>query len=610
MKAKWKIYIVIITLILVVESSYLIGVFAQKKYFADKATEQLNQFSDVFHKLQTDEYLYLSENLKEISNSDVFYNYIKALYKDDSLAYQKVKQELEKYLLKFSFADRNTKYIKFIDIDGFDKILIKQGVVSDVYKSNKDEKFYKKISQAEKMIKFVYEKMNNDFLVVIANPIFVDSKKIGILLSIHEFNKTANLFKELAFKGIVDNVFVTTILGEILYANDAGSLQKTLGFEGDFVPKSILNEGKHLENNNLVIVKNDEELNVKLFTITYAKTIRAYAYDMLTKFFTFFIVSGIIAFFLFLWIVTIVSKEFKKSFKKISTSENYLQTVLYMMNNLFFVLDNKTLKIEHVNRATLILLGYEEKDLIGKNLVDIIDKKKTGQNSIQIFNMNKIVNNLEFVLTNKAGKGVPVKFSSSIVEEYLNERKRKIICIALDISKQKDTEKELEFFTHHDVLTKLANRMDFDEMMQKEMSRTLRVNCKFALFYIDLDGFKDINDKYGHAFGDTLLQEVAKRLKSSLRREDVIFRMGGDEFTAIITNIQETKHIGHVAQNMLNVIDKVFVIDDKRVSISASIGISIFPIDTKNAQELIKKADQAMYLAKQAGKNTYKFCSY
>lgn len=159
----------------------------------------------------------------------------------------------------------------------------------------------------------------------------------------------------------------------------------------------------------------------------------------------------------------------------------------------------------------------------------------------------------------------------------------------------------------HDSLTGLPNRVLLGDRLEAAISSARRNNQKLAVMFIDLDGFKAVNDKYGHAVGDLLLKEVVVRLKQNLRESDTLARLGGDEFMVILFRIKGVEDASNVAQKLLDSFEQVFELNEHRASVTASIGISIYPIDSLDADTLSKQADSAMYQAKAAGKNAFKF---
>ena len=187
------------------------------------------------------------------------------------------------------------------------------------------------------------------------------------------------------------------------------------------------------------------------------------------------------------------------------------------------------------------------------------------------------------------------------------DNKRYIGGIYSDITDQKRTQTKLNILAHYDLLTNLPNRMMFQDSLKNMISKANRNKSKIALMFIDLDNFKMINDTLGHDYGDLLLQEVAARLKKILRAEDVVSRLGGDEFTVILDDVKDTAYPSVVAQKIIDTLSQPIKLKDEMGYIGASIGISIFPDDTDNMEQLIKNADLAMYKSKHEGKNVYRY---
>jgi diguanylate cyclase (GGDEF)-like protein/PAS domain S-box-containing protein len=172
---------------------------------------------------------------------------------------------------------------------------------------------------------------------------------------------------------------------------------------------------------------------------------------------------------------------------------------------------------------------------------------------------------------------------------------------------RKAAEQNLRFVASHDPLTGLFNRSMFNERLQQALAQATRFERSLALLFIDLDGFKVVNDTVGHNGGDALLSELATRLRATLREGDVIGRMGGDEFVVLIEEFTEAVQVAEVAKKVLETVARPFVLQGREFEISASLGISVFPDDGQDAQALLKNADIAMYLVKQQGKNSFRF---
>lgn len=168
-------------------------------------------------------------------------------------------------------------------------------------------------------------------------------------------------------------------------------------------------------------------------------------------------------------------------------------------------------------------------------------------------------------------------------------------------------EDRLRHIAYHDPLTGLANRQFFAEQLNESLKWAQNRNLLLALLFIDLDGFKQVNDTLGHEMGDRLLVTVARRLRKSLRGSDIVSRLGGDEFTVIIRPIPNLQIAAKVAEKLLNIITEPIILDGHMAKVSASIGISIYPINGQDSETLIKQADAAMYRAKHCGKNRHEF---
>ncbi|MDA8327780.1 MAG: diguanylate cyclase [Betaproteobacteria bacterium] len=174
------------------------------------------------------------------------------------------------------------------------------------------------------------------------------------------------------------------------------------------------------------------------------------------------------------------------------------------------------------------------------------------------------------------------------------------------LTRLKQTNEQITNLAHHDSLTTLPNRILFYDRLNQAITRAHRNKVSVAVLYLDLDGFKLINDTLGHSAGDTLLCEAAKRIVACVRDSDTVARMGGDEFTVILSDVRAPDGKDRVARKIIETIARSFVINGKNCSISVSIGIALYPDHGKTAEQLVKIADAAMYLAKHSGKNCYR----
>jgi len=174
-----------------------------------------------------------------------------------------------------------------------------------------------------------------------------------------------------------------------------------------------------------------------------------------------------------------------------------------------------------------------------------------------------------------------------------------------DISQLKAHEAELDQIANYDDLTGVPNRRLLSERLAQAITHARLGHASMAVCYVDLDGFKDINDAHGHAVGDQLLIQIAQRIRAVLRGEDMLARLGGDEFVLLLYNADQHTHFQPLLDRILTTINEVMSIDNIPVRISASMGVTVFPDDDADADTLLRHADQAMYLAKDAGKNRY-----
>ena len=176
-----------------------------------------------------------------------------------------------------------------------------------------------------------------------------------------------------------------------------------------------------------------------------------------------------------------------------------------------------------------------------------------------------------------------------------------------DITARKEAEEEIRRLAHVDVLTGLPNRALFSDRLERILAQAKRYKRTFALLFLDLDGFKAINDTYGHATGDQVLREAGKRLQEAVRVVDTVSRLGGDEFTILLVQINTPEEAAIVAERILAALAQPLSLADKPITIGASIGISVYPRNGEEAAPLLQRADNAMYMAKVSGKNTFRF---
>lgn len=266
------------------------------------------------------------------------------------------------------------------------------------------------------------------------------------------------------------------------------------------------------------------------------------------------------------------------------------------------VVTDEDLKIININHAYEEMTGYSRAQIIGEK----INYSRSGRHDKNYY--RTIWNSInekgmwhgEIWNRRRNGESYPSLLTINTVK-----RKNGKICnyvgILKDITNQKLAEGELERLAYHDQLTQLPNRVLFGERLGREIISSKRKKALFALFYIDLNRFKEVNDTYGHEIGDELLIQVADRLNQCVREIDTVARLGGDEFSIILTNNKnnlQQKHIANIAEKICQSIEQPFIIKNKTISVGVSIGIALFPDHTADRNQLIKFADTAMYKAK------------
>jgi len=179
------------------------------------------------------------------------------------------------------------------------------------------------------------------------------------------------------------------------------------------------------------------------------------------------------------------------------------------------------------------------------------------------------------------------------------------VAIRTEITERKQAEEKLENIAHYDLLTNLPNRVLLADRLSQSMAQCKRRNQSLAVVFLDLDGFKAVNDTHGHSIGDKLLVALSKHMKEALREGDTLARIGGDEFIALIVDLDNIDDIKPVLARLLKAASNPAILDDVLVDVSTSIGVTLYPKDGVEADQLMRHADQAMYIAKQEGKNRY-----
>lgn len=279
-----------------------------------------------------------------------------------------------------------------------------------------------------------------------------------------------------------------------------------------------------------------------------------------------------------------------------------------------FITDEKSIIIS-ANQAFSDITGYSLQEIIGKNALQFHSDQRDCEFFRQTWNSIAITERWQGEVWNrrKNGELYPEWVTISTVKDDRGELSN-YIAIFTDISLRKESERRLVHLATHDPLTDLPNRELFYDRLEQALMRARRNRAgennhwMVAVMLLDLDGFKAINDTLGHAQGDYLLQIVSKRLQNCVRMSDSVARLGGDEFTVVIENLTDARNPSLVAEKILKSIAAPFLLANEEHSITASIGVSVYPLDGEDSINLLKHADIAMYRAKEKH-NTFEYYS-
>jgi len=288
-------------------------------------------------------------------------------------------------------------------------------------------------------------------------------------------------------------------------------------------------------------------------------------------------------------------------------NQTRLQAVIHNVQEGIVLIDPDGI-IENANPATSKIFGYAADELIGHHIEMLMPKPGETKHEpctwaeIISGEMSAIGHCREVVAIHRDGRQFPLEIN---VAEMELEGLKHFVGIVRDITERKRAEGELTQMALYDHLTGLPNRTNFFDKLEFSLSHARRNKSVLALLFIDLDGFKKVNDTLGHAMGDHLLEEVALRLRANIRKSDTVARMGGDEFTIILNNLQDIEGASCMAEKLIKAINQPIDLDGNTCNVGASIGIAVYPDHDGNINDLINAADSAMYQAKANGKNKY-----
>ncbi len=255
-----------------------------------------------------------------------------------------------------------------------------------------------------------------------------------------------------------------------------------------------------------------------------------------------------------------------------------------------------------VNEALLAIMGYAREEMIGRNVLEFVPPE--WHQPMTDYMRAEREDPYEADVVHKNGHKIAVELVGKTV--ILDGEAHRMGALR-DITARKHAEARIQYMAHHDMLTGLPNRAYLTERLTTILALARRHGTLAAIMFIDLDNFKSVNDSLGHHVGDALLQVVAARIKEALREADMVSRLGGDEFLVILADFAAPEDAAKVADKLLQVISAPIALEGRQLCANASIGISVFPRDGDNADDLIRRADAAMYSAKDHGRGHSRF---
>jgi diguanylate cyclase (GGDEF)-like protein/PAS domain S-box-containing protein len=261
-----------------------------------------------------------------------------------------------------------------------------------------------------------------------------------------------------------------------------------------------------------------------------------------------------------------------------------------------------------VNPAFTQITGYAADEVLGKNPIWMISDPHEGNLLRKMRHALQATNHWEGEIWEKKKSGEPFVVRLTVNSIPGDGAPQRLAVQFSDITEKKRADEALSRHANFDTLTGLANRRMFLTHLELEIKKARRSHHKLALLFLDLDRFKEVNDRLGHQVGDKLLVEASRRIVSCVRESDIAARLGGDEFTLILSEITDVNRIENVAHAIVQSVSKPYQLGGEEITcISASVGITVYPTDALEALDLVKNADQAMYLSKAEGRNRYHF---
>ncbi|MFP4084758.1 MAG: diguanylate cyclase domain-containing protein [Desulfonatronovibrio sp.] len=293
--------------------------------------------------------------------------------------------------------------------------------------------------------------------------------------------------------------------------------------------------------------------------------------------------------------------------ERLRKEKKFVSLLLDTARALIILLDRQG-KIIVFNRACEELTGYDSNEVENVKNLDFLLSAEDAEIISNFFgnNLESIPDEHENYWLTRDGKKRLISWSNSIVYDE-NGNPEYVLGTGIDITHERQMQDKIRHMAMHDALTGLASRNMLQENMARDIARAERHGTRIAVLFLDLDGFKEVNDSYGHSAGDNILQEVGQRLKRVVRASDTVARFGGDEFVVVIPEIHDYEDVIKVCDKIFSELSIPYHIGREQCRLGVSIGISMYPDDGTDPEKIIGQADKAMYQAKSTGRGKYCF---
>jgi len=298
--------------------------------------------------------------------------------------------------------------------------------------------------------------------------------------------------------------------------------------------------------------------------------------------------------------------ELKEMEVSLQLSEERYRTIVENMTDGYYEVDLSG-RFIFINDAFAATAGYRKEDVLGCNFQSFVDEEQAAQGRRifgQVFTTGNPVKGFEWTIRNRQGWEMTLELSVILVRDAEN-RPCGFRGIVRDITERRRAEEQIRYYAYHDVLTGLPNRNLLYDRVGIALANAARKKQGLAVMLLDLDNFKHFNDTMGHAAGDQILRGVADRLRRLIRKGDTVARIGGDEFIMIMTDVRFPGDAFNIAEKIIAIFSRPFLIDGQEVSLTVSAGVALYPRDGKDFDYLKKCADTAMYQAKEKGRNCF-----